>query len=222
VSGPAGSGYFISPEAGPGPGVLLLHSFWGLNRQAKDTANRLADHGFTVLAPDLTAGATFEEADEALAALADADMNVIASLTQSSLGVLRRASSNPQAPIGVVGYGPGASWALWLAARLPVEVGAAVTYYGSQSIPMDGANARFLCHWAETDPFVTDLEVADLGLSLQMAGLDFRFQHHEGTASGFAEHGRPEFDAEPEAIAWRQTAEFLAETLRPGTETDQP
>lgn len=79
---------------------------------------------------------------------------------------------------------------------------------------MDGAQASYLCHWAETDILVSDLEVAEVGLSLQMADLDFRFEHHEGTTSGFAEEGRPEFDAGTEAVAWRQTAEFLAEKLR--------
>lgn len=214
MSGNAGSGYFISPEAGPGPGVLLLHSLWGLNRQAKDTANRLADHGFTVVAPDLNGGQVYDDPAEALAALHEADMNVIASLVQSSLGVLRKASNDATAPIGVVGYGPGASWALWVSARLTEEVGAVVTYYGAQDIPMAGAQASYLSHWAETDMLVSDLELADLGLNLQMADLDFRFEHHEGTTSGFAEAGRPEFDAEAEAVAWRQTAEFLAEKLR--------
>lgn len=214
MSGSAGSGYFISPEAGPGPGVLLLHSLWGMNRNTKDTANRFADHGFTVLAPDLNDGAIFDEQDEALAALGDVDVNVVASLVQSSMGILRKASKDPLAPIGVVGFGPGASWALWMSARLTEEVGAVVTYYGSQSIPLDGAQAPYLCHWAETDSLVSDLEVADLGLSMQMAELDFRFEHHEGTASGFAEEGRPEYDAEAEAVAWRQTAEFLASHLR--------
>lgn len=213
MSGNAGSGYFISPQGGPGPGVLLLHSLWGLNRHAKDTANRLADHGFTVVAPDLNAGQEFEDPAEALAALHEADMNVTASLVQSSLSVLRKAALNPTAPIGVVGYGPGASWALWVSARLVEEVGAVVTYYGAQNIQMDGARASYLCHWAENDLLVSDLEVADLGLNLQMAELDFRFEHHEGTTSGFAEDGRPEFDAEAEAVAWRQTAEFLAERL---------
>lgn len=215
MSGNAGSGYFISPDAGPGPGVLVLHSLWGLNRHTKDTANRLADHGFTVLAPDLSGGLVFDDESEALVALGDADMNVTASLVQSSLGILRKASLDPSAPIGVVGYGPGASWALWASARLTEEIGAVVTYYGSQSIAMDGAQASYLCHWATADSLVSDLEVADLGLSLQMAGLDFRFEHHEETANGFAEEGRPEFNGEAEAVAWRQTAEFLASHLRP-------
>lgn len=213
MSGAAGQGYFISPEEGPGPGVLLLHSFWGLNRHTKDTANRLADSGFTVLAPDLANGEVYTNDDQAMAALAEMDVNVSASLVQSSLGILRRASRNKTAPVGVLGYGSGASWALWLSARLVEEVGAVVTYYGSQSIPMDGSQANYLAHWAETDDIVDDLAVADLGLSLQMAGREFRFEHHDGTAHGFAEAGHAAFDGKAEAVAWRQTAEFFANEL---------
>lgn len=214
MSAPAGQGYFISPEDGPGPGVLLLHSFWGLNRQTKDAANQLADAGFTALAPDLADGQVFEDEAEAFTALAEADMNVNASLVQSSLSILRRAQLDPDAPIGVLGFGSGASWALWLSARLVDEVAAVVTYYGSQAAPMSAARASFLCHWAEVDAHVTDLEIADLGLSMQLAGLDFRFEHHEGTVDGFAEPGRPGFDSAAEVVAWRQTTEFLAGVLR--------
>lgn len=215
MSGAAGQGYFVSPTDEPGPGVLLLHSFWGLNRQAKDFANALADAGFTTLAPDLTGGQVFDDDDSAFAWLKDADMNVNAALIQSSLGIVRRAQKYPAAPIGVVGFGSGASWALWLSARLADDVEAVVTYYGSQSISMEGAKAKYLCHWAENDANVSDLEVADLGLTLQIAGLDFRFEHHEGTADGFAEKGRPAFSPEAEAVAFRQTTEFLAGVLSP-------
>jgi len=214
VSRAAGHGYFISPDEGAGPGVLLLHSFWGLNRQVKDLANQLADVGFTTLAPDLADDQVFESEDEAFDWLRTADMNVNASLVQSSLSVLRRAQLNPASPIGVVGFGSGASWALWLSARLAAEISTVVTYYGTQSAPLDGAQAKYLCHWAEHDANVSDLEVADLGLSMQLAGLDFRFEHHDGTAGGFAEAGRPGFDTDAEVVAWRQTTEFLATNLK--------
>lgn len=207
---PPGTGYFISPEDGPGPGVLLLHSFWGLNRAAKDTADRLADSGFTVLAPDLADGEEFDDDEAALKALAEADVNVLASLIQSSVGIVRRAQARPEAPIGVVGYGSGASWALWLSARLVDEVRAVVTYYGAQSIGMDRSRSSYLCHWATTDDNVSDDDIAQLGLSLTLADRPFRFEHHAGTTAGFAEADRPDFDAGADAIAWRLTIEFLA------------
>ncbi len=192
-----------------------MHSFWGLNRAAKDIADRLADSGFTVFAPDLAEGEEFSDDDTALRALAAADVNVLASLVQSSVGVVRRAQADPGARIGVVGYGSGASWALWLSARLVADIGAVVTYYGSQSIAMDSSEASYLCHWAADDPNVSDDDIANLGLSLQLAERPFRFEHHSETVGGFAEVDRPGFDGGVDAVAWRQTIEFLAGTLRP-------
>lgn len=213
---PAGTGYFISPSTGPGPGVLLLHSFWGLNRTTKEMADSLADDGFTVLAPDLSDGAVFDDADPtaALQALAEADVNVLAALVQSSVAIVRNAQDRSDAPIGVIGFGSGASWALWLSARLVDEVAAVATYYGSQSIPMDTSNASYLCHWAEADVHVSDLEVADLGLSLKMANRPFTFEHHAGTLDGFAEFGHPGYNAAATEAAWKSTTEFLRTTLR--------
>lgn len=214
-SEPAGTGYFISPTDAPGPGIVLLHSMWGLNRDAKDIANNLSDAGFTVLAPDLADGQHFTTAPDALDALSRADVNVLASLVQSSVKIVARAQANPEQPVGLVGFGPGASWALWLSARLGPMIGPVVTYYGSQDCTLERSSATYLCHWAQTDPFVTDAEVANLGLSLQLAERPFRFEHHANTESGFAEANRPEYNAAAAAIAWRQTIEFLASNLRP-------
>lgn len=208
-----GTGYFISPSDAPGPAVLLLHSWRGLDRSAKDNANRLADAGFTVLAPDLADGTTWSDDDEALDALASADVNVLASLIQSSVGIVQAASRNPDDRIGVVGFGSGASWALWLSARLPEAVAAVVVYHGSQSIPMDQAQADYLCHWVQDDPITSDEEVANLGLSLQMARRPFRFENHADTRPGFAEPASEHYVATADAVAWRQTTEFLASTL---------
>lgn len=217
-SEPAGTGYFISPTGSAGPGVLLLHSMWGLNRDAKETANELSDAGFTVLAPDLSDGAVFETVEDALDGLQKADVNVLASLVQSSASIVARAQINPAQPIGVVGFGPGASWALWLSARLGSLIGPVVTYYGSQDCTLERSESDYLCHWAAIDPYVTDAEIANLGLSLQMAKRPFRFEHHANTQSGFAEPHRPEYNPPVAAVAWRQTLEFLATALRPHDE----
>lgn len=208
-----GTGYFVGPIDSPGPGVLVLHSWWGLNRATKGVCDRLADAGYTTLAPDLGDGALPSTTDEARETLADADMNVVASLVQSSARLLRTATADPDLPIAVLGYSSGASWALWLSSRSADDVGAVVTFYGSQSIPLDASRSAYQCHFAERDELVTDLEKAELGLTLTEAGRPFEFHHYPDTTQWFAEEGIEGYDGAAEAIAWRRTLEFLATHL---------
>ena len=211
---PPGSGYFVAPPDGPGPGVLLIPSPWGLTASFKQRADQLADAGFSVLAPDLNDGVVADDEAGATEALMAMDMNVSASLVQSSLRLLRSATVDPTQPLGVIGFAAGASWALWLAERLPDDCSAVVGFYGTQSISFERANARVLLHFGEADDLVSDEEIAMLGLNLQLAKLDFRIEQHDAAGHGFAEQEHPNFDGAAEAVAWRQTLEFLAETLR--------
>jgi dienelactone hydrolase len=49
----AGSGYVTVPDSGEGPGVLVLHAWWGLTPFFRRVCDRLAEAGFVALAPDL-------------------------------------------------------------------------------------------------------------------------------------------------------------------------
>ena len=208
-----GTGYLVRPPDGPGPGILLLASPWGLSPGVKDKADELADAGFTVLAPDMNDGVVATDAEHAHALLLEADMNVSASLAQSSLRLLQVACPDPQAPVGVLGYAAGASWALWLSVRYADQCAAVATFCGTQSISFDDAKASYLLHFAKHDTDVTDEDSALMGLNLQLARREFRVERHDGVASGFAESGHPNFDTAAEAIAWRQTLEFFAANL---------
>ena len=46
-------GYLALPAAGTGPGVLVLHAWWGLTPIFTEICDRLANEGFVVFAPDL-------------------------------------------------------------------------------------------------------------------------------------------------------------------------
>jgi carboxymethylenebutenolidase len=56
--------YLASPENG-GPGILVLHAWWGLKPFFKELCERLAAHGFIAIAPDLRNGQVANSIDEA-------------------------------------------------------------------------------------------------------------------------------------------------------------
>ena len=48
--------YIALPPSRKGPGVLVIHAWWGLNDFFKDVFDRLAKEGFVAVAPDLFEG----------------------------------------------------------------------------------------------------------------------------------------------------------------------
>jgi carboxymethylenebutenolidase len=50
------NGHLVIPKSGTGGGVLILHSWWGLNSFFKNLCQRFADAGFVALAADLYSG----------------------------------------------------------------------------------------------------------------------------------------------------------------------
>jgi hypothetical protein len=52
-------GFLAVPPTGKGPGVLVLHAWWGLNDTIKAFCTRLAGSGFVAFAPDLYQGDVF-------------------------------------------------------------------------------------------------------------------------------------------------------------------
>ena len=68
--------YLAVPERGSGPGVLVLHAWWGLTPVFTEVCDRLAAAGYVALAPGLFPGgataATIAEAEALLGALDEA------------------------------------------------------------------------------------------------------------------------------------------------------
>ena len=205
----AGSGYLALPDAREGPGVLVLHAWWGLTPFFKSLCDRLAEAGFVALAPDLLAGRTTDDPDEARALLAEADMDATLDLVRSSVLTLRGMPATPATPIGTVGFSMGASWALWVASRMPEQVAATVAFYGTQSVDMSPATSAFLGHFAEVDPFVDDDERTLLEADLHVLDKDVEFHHYPGTGHWFFEADRPAYDEPAATLAWERTLAFL-------------
>lgn len=203
------SAYFVAPAGEPGRAVLLLHSWWGLDSSTRRFADRLSDAGYTVLVPDLLAGETFENAPDAEEYLRGLDANRMASLTQSSVHLVRERSSDPDSPIAVVGMSMGASLALWASVRLADAIDRVVSFYGSQSIDFVGAKAAYQLHFAENDELVDSDEAVFMEATIGLEGLSIESHTYPDTGHWFLESGRPNYNEAAAEQAWDRMLEFL-------------
>jgi carboxymethylenebutenolidase len=201
--------YFVQDTAGPGPGVLFLHSFWGLTSSVKSLADGLADKGYTVLAPDINFGEMPDTEPEAIDHLGEADPDRLASLVLSSAKLLHEKSKGER--IALVGFGMGGSMALWASVRLHSIVDRAVSFYGTQQIDFAGSQSDYLLHFAESDPYITADESAFMEATMGLEGLSVESHVYPGTNHGFGDPEGTTFDPESFERAWARTVDFLGE-----------
>lgn len=213
----AGTAYVVAPDSGAGPGVLVLHSWWGLTSFFKGVADRLADAGFVALAPDLFGGETAETPDEARALLATADVSDMVGLVRSSVEVLRGLPITPDGPVGLVGFSMGASLALREAAAEPAGVAAVSAFYGTTDVDFDPVTAAVQLHIADFDEFASDDDWVEMEAHMRLVGLDPDVHRYPGTSHWFMEADR-EVAHSPAAAdeAWARTVAFLHRHLDVG------
>lgn len=203
--------YFVTADGGGGPGVLVLHSLWGLTSSVKALCDGLADYGFTVLAPDIGFGELPETEKEGIDRLGEASPDRLASLVLSSVRLL--ADRSARGPIGIVGFGMGGSLGLWASVRLPDLVGAVVSFYGTQQIDFAGSRSSYLVHFAEEDDYITDDEAAFMEATMGLESLPVEVITYAGTMHGFCEPDGESFDRDACEKAWERTVAFLRTEL---------
>ena len=203
--------YFVQSEQGIGPGVLVLHSLWGLTSSVKSLCDGLADRGYTVLAPDINFGELPETEQEGIDRLGEASPDRLASLVLSSARLVAERSAS--GPIGIVGFGMGGSLGLWASVRLPELVGAAVSFYGTQQIDFAGSKSAYLVHFAEEDDYITDDEAVFMEATMGLESLPVEVITYPGTRHGFCEPEGDSYDPDAFETAWETTLEFLDERL---------
>jgi carboxymethylenebutenolidase len=195
-------------------GVIVLHPWWGLNDDVKSFTDRLAtDAGYAALAPDLYDGrvaTTIEAADELSTALNEdaADAAVLGAVDELGVSI-----GDPSARIAAVGFSMGGAWSLWLPAQRP-EVVASVVYYGSMTGPsLTRARTPVLGHFAETDEYEPEDELAEFERSLRVAGRDLELHRYPGTGHWFAEPSTGAYVAAAAELAFDRTVDFLRRHL---------
>ncbi|MFN8591779.1 MAG: dienelactone hydrolase family protein [Thermomicrobiales bacterium] len=216
--------YLALPESRSGPGVLLLHAWWGLTPVFTGICDRLAEAGYVALAPSLfPGGATATTIPEAEALRDAGDEALVAEpVARTAVAFLRGLPAVTGPTIGVIGYSLGAYWALRLSQVLPDDVGAAVVFYGTDDGDYHAARAAYLGHFAEHDDFEPLPFIHALEERMRAAGREVTFYSYPGTRHWFVEPNRPEYDPAAANLAWERTLTFLGDALSEEDEaTDQ-
>ena len=214
------SAYLAEPMQGSGPGVLVLHAWWGLTEPFRHVCDQLAEAGFVALAPDLYHGktaATVEEAEALVDALNQEKERVRGDIA-GAVQLLRQHVATPPAAgrgkLAGVGFSLGGAYALDLSVNLAQEIAAVVTFYCAYSgLEYSRAKAAYLCHFAENDPFDPPESFAEMEQEIQAASRPVTCYTYPGTTHWFFEENRPEYHAEAARLAWERTIAFLHERL---------
>jgi carboxymethylenebutenolidase len=205
-------GFLAAPPTGNGPGVLVLHAWWGLNDTMRAFCTLLAEAGFVAFAPDLYHGKVADNiADaEALGNALDANHLQAKADIADAARFLNERVAQPERGLAAIGFSLGAYYALDLAAADPEHIRSVVVYYGSGGGDWSSSRAAYLGHFAEEDEFEPKSNVDSLEESLKRAGRSVTFYRYRGAGHWFAEPDRSQaYNAAAAGLAWDRTLAFL-------------
>ena len=208
-------GYLSAPPSSQGPGILVLHAWWGLSDTIKDVCNRLAEQGFVAFAPDLYDGKFASTIKEAEILSNELDSQQAMSIVNGSVDFLSNHDQVDGGGLGLIGFSLGAYFALKLSADEPDRINTVVIFYGTGSADFNKSNAAYLGHFAKTDPYEPEEYVDHLENELSSTGREVTFFRYDGVGHWFFESDRPDaYNAEIAQLAWERTISFLKDNLR--------
>ena len=216
-------GAFVAlPEAGHGPGLVVLMEIFGVGSYIRRATERLAELGYVALAPDLyrrtDPGLELEHDQAGLRAAGEAVGRLdVAGAVQDSLAALEyvKGMSDVDGPVGVLGFCLGGSLAFAVAAEGDPAV--AVSYYGSTVADALGDRDRISCavqfHFGAEDPYIP-VSQAELVAAAAARRPDWECHIQPDGGHAFDNHDSEMFHR-PEAAerAWGLTSDFLAREL---------
>jgi len=207
-------GYLAKPsDEGVFPGIVMIHEWWGLNDNIKEMAEKLASHGYVVLAVDLYNGEVATTSDQARQLISSFDtdagiqnMNFAASFIQENHNVEK---------LGSIGWCFGGGQSLNLALN-NLDMDATVIYYGSLVTEQESLSAiswPVLGIFAELDQGIPVDAVNGFESSLDELDIPNEIHIYPGVDHAFANPSGERYAPDESKDAWKKTLEFLESNL---------
>jgi carboxymethylenebutenolidase len=216
---PGLTGYLAVPDAGRGPGVIVIQEWWGLVTHIQSVVDRLAAAGFVALAPDLFHGMATTEPDEAKKLMMGLGVAGAADDIAAAADHLVRSGLLTGAQVGCVGFCMGGGLAL-LAPTVSPHIDCTAAFYPAMPWPeyrpawSNYAGREALIHQCEADLPSTGDDIARYAEEIAAHGGTAVVETYTGTQHAFFNDDRPEVhDATASAVAWERTIDFLHRRL---------
>ena len=204
---------YLSEPAEPGPGVVLIHDWFGMLPPARQQCDSLAAAGFVALAPDLYDGKATANPAEAELMFDAMEIGRARTLLSTAARQLRSHPMVRPRRVGAVGFSMG-GWLALLTATTGVFT-AVVGYYTAlepgERMPL---HCPVLLHLAEIDDWDPPDVPATFIAELRAGGTAAEARIWPGTRHGFANPISTLYAPEPAQAAWADTIAFLRLHLR--------
>ena len=185
-------------DAGPLPGVLVIHEWWGLNQFAVEQAQKFAELGYVAFALDMY-GAGVNTADAKKAGDLAGEFYgkpLMAERAAAGLKKLLATGLVDEKRVAAVGYCFGGSTAMALAYSGAPLVGIVSFHGGPIPASAEAAaknQAKFLiCHGA-ADPLVPKEKLDGFLQSLEDGNIDYQFIAYQGAEHAFTNKSANKF-----------------------------
>ncbi|HET9597293.1 MAG TPA: dienelactone hydrolase family protein [Anaeromyxobacteraceae bacterium] len=214
VDGKPARGYLAEAQTSKGPGVVVIQEWWGLQGQIQGVCDRLAEAGFTALAPDLYNGKVVPYHDRDAAAAAMQALDFREATEQAVRGAVKFLASRG-GKVGLTGFCMGGAVTVIGAARIP-ELSAAVAFYGlppPQVATAKDVRVPLQGHFASRDEWVTPQLADQFEKDLRAAGKTFEFHRYEGDHAFMNSERREVHDAKAAKLAWDRMIAFFRKHL---------
>ncbi len=214
TSGGTAQGYLAEAKDPKAPGVVVIQEWWGVQGQIKSVCDRLAEAGFTALAPDLYGGKVIPYHDSAAANAAMGSLDFKKETDEAVRGAVKHLAARG-AKVGLTGFCMGGAVTVIGAVHIP-ELAAAVTFYG---LPPESVAAAkdvrvpLQCHFADHDDWVTPAAAADFEKKLKAAGKKFELYRYPGHHAFMNEQRKEVHDPAAAQQAWDRCVSFFRKHL---------
>lgn len=223
IDGQAINGYYAYPKATtkPLPGILAIHEWWGLNKNIKAMARRLAGEGYQVLAVDLYNGQVAQTPQAAIKLVGEVANNPYGSEANITKAYDYLVKEKQAPKVASIGWCFGGSWSLETALLFPQELDAVAIYYGGQvgeATPEELATLEMpiLGIFGAEDTSIPVETVENLESTLKELDKEVEFYIYENAGHAFANPSGQNYVAEAAEAAWQETTKFLAKNLSQG------